>query len=154
MSTLSRWTTIRWISPASSGLICFEGRDDNAERHQQPDPGRDHEPGGRSGNPAKDILKNRMVSLREVQHANREPDHPWDHQETGGGGDRADGASQSCPDADRNADDVRAGHELAKADDVPKFPLADPPTLVDGDAVCPDETAAEPAQRDLEECDE
>src|SRR6266446_1696907 len=90
-----------------------------------------------------------MVSLREVQHANREPDRPWDHQETAGGGNRTYGASQSCPDADRDTDDVRSRHELAETDDVGESGLAYPPALVDGDAMRPDEPAAEPAQRDL-----
>src|SRR5712671_4687035 len=94
-----------------------------------------------------------MVSLREVQHTNREPDRPRDHQETAGGGNRTDGASQSCPDADRDTDDIRSRHELAETDDVGEFGLAYPPALIDGDAVRPDEAAAEPAQRDLEECD-
>ena len=63
-------------------------------------------------------------------------------------------APQLRPDADRDADDVRPGHELAKAYDVGKFLLAYPAALLDGDAARPDEAAAEAAERDLEERDE
>jgi hypothetical protein len=41
-----------------------------------------------------------------------------------------------------NTDDVRSGHELAKAYNVGKFPVADPTSLLDGDAARPDDAAA------------
>ena len=48
----------------------------------------------------------------------------------------------AIPGADRDADNVRTRHELAQADDVGIFLLAQPATLLDGDAPRPDDPAA------------
>jgi hypothetical protein len=52
---------------------------------------------------------------------------------------------------DRDANDVRPGHKLAKAQGVRKFFLACPSALLDGDAARPDEPATEAAERDGDE---
>src|SRR5467141_170785 len=96
-----------------------------------------------------------MMSVLEVQHTKREPDCPRYQKEAGNGGDCPDRSTQLCPDADGDAQHVRARHKLAKAHDVGKILLAYPPALIDGDAARPDKptAATDPVERDLEERD-
>jgi hypothetical protein len=47
-----------------------------AVRQQHPDPGRDQEPCSHCGNPAKNILKDRMMRVLEEQQTERKTDCP------------------------------------------------------------------------------
>src|SRR5262245_277550 len=122
-------------------------------RYQHPDSGGDQEPGRSRGQSTQRIPEHRQMRVLENRHAEGEADRPWYQEEPGDGGEHAAGAAKSRARAHRDADDVRARHELTEADDVSEFPFGDPPTLFDGDAPRPDETAATPhaVQRDLEE---
>jgi hypothetical protein len=64
-----------------------------------PDPSRDEEPRSHRGNPAKNVLKDRMMSVLKVQQTERKTDCPGYQKEAGNGGDCPDGAAQLCPDA-------------------------------------------------------
>jgi len=57
-------------------------------------------------------------------------------------------------DAHRDADHVRAGHKLAKAQKVGEFPVAEPMPLFDKDAPHPDDRPAKPVHRDFQENEE
>jgi hypothetical protein len=124
-------------------------------RQKHPDSGRNQQPRCCRGNPAKNVLKDRMIGVLEIQHTGRKTDYPGYQKEAGDGGGCPGSASQSCPDANRDADDVRAGHELAQAHDVGKFLLGNPPALIYRDAACPNKAApaADPAERNLQERD-
>src|SRR5262249_11931054 len=89
----------------------------------------------------------------EKHHTEGEADGPRYQQEPCDGGERAAGAAKPCPRTHRDADDVRAGHELTEAHDVGEFLFADPLALLDANAPRPDEAAAtsNAEQRDLEE---
>jgi hypothetical protein len=94
------------------------------------------------------------MSVLEAQHTERETDHQGYQHEARGCGDCPHRSPQFCSDTDRDADDVRPGHELAKAQDVGEFLLAYPPVLFDGEATGPDESATKSTERDFEKCDE
>jgi len=100
-------------------------------------PCRDQKPGCRRGNPAEDVPEDRQVSIFKEEQADRETDYPRDDEKAGNCCDRSDRAPHLCSDAHGNSDDVRPGHELAKADDVAKFAVIEPATLLDGDAARP-----------------
>ena len=82
------------------------------------------------------------MSILEKKQAEREADGPWDDQEAAKRGDCSDRAPHLRSDADGNTGDVRPGHELAEADDVGKFPVADPAAVFDRDAARQDNPAA------------
>jgi hypothetical protein len=82
------------------------------------------------------------VSIFKEQQADRKADCPRDDEKAGNCGDRSDRAPHLRSDAHGNTDNVRPGHELAKAYNVGKFPVADPTALLDGDAARPDDAAA------------
>jgi hypothetical protein len=111
-------------------------------RQQHPDPGRDEEPRSHRGNPAKNVLKDRMMSVLKVQQTERKTDCPGYQKEAGNGGDCPDGAAQLCPDAKDDADNVRPGQKLAQAHDIGEILFGYPPALIDGDAACPNQPAA------------
>jgi hypothetical protein len=103
-------------------------------RQEHPDPGRDQEPRSHRGNPAKNVLKDRMMSVLEEQQSERKTDCPGYQKEAGNSGDCSDGAAQLCPDANGDADNVRAGQKLAQAHDIGEILFGYPPALIDGDA--------------------
>src|SRR5215471_17451275 len=67
---------------------------------------------------------------------------PRDDEKAGNCGDHSDHALHLCSDAHGNSDDVRPGHELAKAYNVGKFAVGEPAMLLDGNAARPDNPAA------------
>src|SRR5215471_13541917 len=85
------------------------------------------------------------MSIFKTKEAQRQPDGPRDDEEAAKRGDCSDRAPHLRTDADGNTDNVRPRHELAKADNVGKFPVVDPAALLDGDAACPDDAAASAA---------
>jgi hypothetical protein len=111
-------------------------------RQQHPDPGRDEEPRSHRGNPAKNILKDRMMNVLKVQQTERKTDCPGYQKEAGNGGECPDGAAQLCPDAKDDADNVRPGQKLAQAHDIGEILFGYPPALIDGDAACLNQPAA------------
>ena len=54
-------------------------------------------------------------------------------------------------DAKRDADDIRSRHKLAEGQDFGEFLIVQPTLLFDDDAARPDEPAAKPEERDLQE---
>jgi len=81
------------------------------------------------------------VSIFKKKQAHRETDYPRDDEKARNCCDRSDRAPHLRPDADGNANNVRPGHELTKADDVGKFSIADPAALLDGNAARPNDAA-------------
>ena len=103
-------------------------------RQQHPDPGRDEEPRSHCGNPAKNVLKDRLVGVLEVQQTEHKTDDPGYQKKSGNGGDCPDGAAQICSDANGDADNVRAGQKLAQAHHIGEILFGYPSALIDGDA--------------------
>src|SRR5215831_19024026 len=120
-------------------------------RHKQPYASRDQKPGRRRGYPAEDVSENREVSVFKIEHTEREPARPRDDGEARDRRDRSDTAAHFRPNADSDADDVRPGHELAEADDVGEFPVADPALVFHRNPRRPDNSPTETAERDDQE---
>src|SRR5437764_13803175 len=98
------------------------------------------------------MLKNRILSELYTQHAHNEADCPRYQKKTRDSSHRSHCATQPCADTYRDADNIRAGHELAEAHNIGKVLLTYPPLLIDSEAPRPDKPAstADPVQRDLQ----
>src|SRR4029077_20626014 len=116
-----------------------------------PDPGRDHQPRSSGGKPAEDVLQDRQVSVAETQATNRQSERPRYQNEPRDSSDRPERPAQFRSDTERDADDVRSGHQLAEGQDFGELLVVQPSLLFDDDAARPDEPAAEAEERDPEE---
>src|SRR6516162_9238184 len=89
-------------------------------RQKKPYACRDQQASGCRGDAAEDVPEDREVSIFKEKQADRKTDCPRDDKKAGNCGDRSDRAPHLCSDAHGNSDDVRPGHELAKAYNVGK----------------------------------
>src|SRR6516162_1897670 len=115
-------------------------------------PGRDQKTGRGCGNPAEDMAKQGRLRIAKAKHAKRQTAAPGQHKKPRNRGERPGRAAQFCAGADRDADDIRPRQELAQADDIEKFRVAEPAPLFNCDAPGPDDPAAKTENRYGQKC--
>src|SRR5215469_15583666 len=115
--------------------------------HEKSQPGRDQKPGRGRGNPAEDMAKQWRLRIAKAKHAKRQTDAPGQHKKPRDRGERPGRAAQFGAGADRDADDIRPRQELAQADNIEEFGVAEPAPLFNGDAPGPDDSAAKAKNR-------
>ena len=118
---------------------------------QQAQPCRDHQPGGRGRDGAERVMDERRLGLTEQQKGQDKADRSGDHHETDKRGECSCHPAGFGADADRDADDIWAGHELAQGQDITELGFAEPPPSLDGTAMRQNDAAAGTEQRNLEE---
>src|SRR5215472_422421 len=86
-------------------------------------------------------------AIAKAKHAERQTHAPGQHQKARDRGERPWRAAQFRAGADRDPNDIRSRQELAQADNIEEFGVAEPAPLFNGDAPGPDEPAAKAKNR-------
>src|SRR6516164_2791803 len=115
-------------------------------------PGRDQKTGRGCGNPAEDMAKQGRLRIAKAKHAKRQTHDPGQHKKPRDRGERPWRAAQFRSGADRDPDDIRPRQELAQADDIEEFRVAEPAPLFNCDAPGPDDPAAKTENRYGQKC--
>src|SRR5215469_6514087 len=94
------------------------------------------------------------MSVSEEKQPEQETDRERYEHEARRRDDRPNCSPQSSSYTDRDAHNVRPGHELADAHNVCEFFVAYRAMLLDRNSASPDEATSSAEKRDLEECKE
>src|SRR5215471_9276471 len=116
-------------------------------RQEKSQPGRDQKTGRGRGNPAEYMAKQWRLRIAKAKHAKRQTHAPGQHQKARDRGNRPGHAAQFRAGTDRDPNDIRHREELAQADDIEEFCIAEPAPLFDGDAPGPDDPTAKAKKR-------
>jgi hypothetical protein len=116
-------------------------------RQEKSQPGRYQKTGRGRRNAAEDMSEQWRLRIAKAKHAKGQTHAPGQHKKPRDRGKRAGRAAQFCTGADRDTDDIRPWQELAEADDIEEFRVAEPASLFNGDAPGPDDPAAEAKNR-------